>query len=121
MIAIIATNHSGHLGIEAEQVEHRAALLIKCGLARRHLDALGDGIARRALPLDIDAPQRRTDDGMGDHHAKRDPRLGQQRRAHGSMTVQVDIIAERSEEHTSELQSLMRISYAALCLKKKKK
>src|SRR3546814_10873585 len=26
----------------------------------------------------------------------------------------------RSEEHTSELQSLMRISYAALCLKKKK-
>src|SRR3546814_4425776 len=27
----------------------------------------------------------------------------------------------RSEEHTSELQSLMRISYAVLCLKKKKK
>src|SRR3546814_3861891 len=31
--------------------------------------------------------------------------------------VQVDY---RSEEHTSELQSLMRISYAVLCLKKKK-
>src|SRR3546814_6889690 len=33
-----------------------------------------------------------------------------------------DVIAEndRSEEHTSELQSLMRISYAVLCLKKKK-
>src|SRR3546814_9439105 len=28
--------------------------------------------------------------------------------------------AQRSEEHTSELQSLMRISYAVLCLKKKK-
>src|SRR3546814_7062567 len=28
--------------------------------------------------------------------------------------------AIRSEEHTSELQSLMRLSYAALCLKKKK-
>src|SRR3546814_6383316 len=27
----------------------------------------------------------------------------------------------RSEEHTSELQSLMRISYAGFCLKKKKK
>src|SRR3546814_2412090 len=27
--------------------------------------------------------------------------------------------AERSEEHTSELQSLMRISYAVFCLKKK--
>src|SRR3546814_8956766 len=29
-------------------------------------------------------------------------------------------VPERSEEHTSELQSLMRISYAVFCLKKKK-
>src|SRR3546814_7842857 len=39
--------------------------------------------------------------------------------------VQVDVIEDtvevddRSEEHTSELQSLMRISYAVFCLKKK--
>src|SRR3546814_8950209 len=32
----------------------------------------------------------------------------------------VDRIDGRSEEHTSELQSLMRISYAVFCLKKKK-
>src|SRR3546814_5345469 len=32
-----------------------------------------------------------------------------------------DDIERRSEEHTSELQSLMRISYAVFCLKKKKK
>src|SRR3546814_8910230 len=31
----------------------------------------------------------------------------------------LDQLAERSEEHTSELQSLMRISYAVFCLKKK--
>src|SRR3546814_6470146 len=30
-------------------------------------------------------------------------------------------VAGRSEEHTSELQSLMRISYAVFCLKKNKK
>src|SRR3546814_4350282 len=30
------------------------------------------------------------------------------------------LAARRSEEHTSELQSLMRISYAVFCLKKKK-
>src|SRR3546814_8111687 len=30
-------------------------------------------------------------------------------------------LEERSEEHTSELQSLMRISYAVFCLKKKTK
>src|SRR3546814_1439875 len=32
-----------------------------------------------------------------------------------------DIQEQRSEEHTSELQSLMRISYAVFCLKKKQK
>src|SRR3546814_8182233 len=31
-----------------------------------------------------------------------------------------NLLALRSEEHTSELQSLMRISYAVFCLKKKK-
>src|SRR3546814_2899686 len=33
---------------------------------------------------------------------------------------QRDLLVFRSEEHTSELQSLMRISYAVFCLKKKK-
>src|SRR3546814_4643737 len=32
----------------------------------------------------------------------------------------IDITEGRSEEHTSELQSLMRISYAVFCLKKKR-
>src|SRR3546814_5218699 len=31
------------------------------------------------------------------------------------------VLHQRSEEHTSELQSLMRISYAVFCLKKKSK
>src|SRR3546814_3889927 len=34
--------------------------------------------------------------------------------------IQVEYPVTRSEEHTSELQSLMRISYAVFCLKKKK-
>src|SRR3546814_18384063 len=34
--------------------------------------------------------------------------------------LDVGDLARRSEEHTSELQSLMRISYAVFCLKKKK-
>src|SRR3546814_8056143 len=37
-----------------------------------------------------------------------------------SATVQPPKYTIRSEEHTSELQSLMRISYAVSCLKKKK-
>src|SRR3546814_7360587 len=41
---------------------------------------------------------------------------------HGRAEI-ADAVAEqlRSEEHTSELQSLMRISYAVFCLKNKKK
>src|SRR3546814_7288328 len=35
-------------------------------------------------------------------------------------TGSLSLVSARSEEHTSELQSLMRISYAVFCLKKKK-
>src|SRR3546814_1098803 len=46
-------------------------------------------------------------------------RLEDERRANGIPYNAADV--DRSEEHTSELQSLMRISYAVFCLKKKKK
>src|SRR3546814_7259646 len=47
------------------------------------------------------------------------------KRSRGSVDLDLDIdgsgaIGHRSEEHTSELQSLMRISYAVFCLKKKR-
>src|SRR3546814_4379978 len=34
--------------------------------------------------------------------------------------LEIEVLSHRSEEHTSELQSLMRISYAVFCLKTKK-
>src|SRR3546814_9717840 len=46
--------------------------------------------------------------------------LGQRRRDLADHVRHV-LVDDRSEEHTSELQSLMRISYAVFCLKKKKK
>src|SRR3546814_18728345 len=50
------------------------------------------------------------------------PPVGQR---HGDLVAVLDDVVigddQRSEEHTSELQSLMRISYAVFCLKKKKK
>src|SRR3546814_10833771 len=39
---------------------------------------------------------------------------------HIRLSREADLVVVRSEEHTSELQSLMRISYAVFCLKKKK-
>src|SRR3546814_2353753 len=38
----------------------------------------------------------------------------------GFPVFDLHLVEHRSEEHTSELQSLMRISYAVFCLKKKK-
>src|SRR3546814_9834311 len=38
----------------------------------------------------------------------------------GKREIDLALVRRRSEEHTSELQSLMRISYAVFCLKKKK-
>src|SRR3546814_3407762 len=43
--------------------------------------------------------------------------IGQRMQPH----IGIRMAFQRSEEHTSELQSLMRISYAVFCLKKKKK
>src|SRR3546814_6999350 len=52
------------------------------------------------------APAQGARPHRADDRARRDPRRGRAR--------------SRSEEHTSELQSLMRISYAVFCLKIKK-
>src|SRR3546814_10180613 len=54
-------------------------------------------------------------------HLRHFRRRGRTARAPGRRGGQVAAGADRSEEHTSELQSLMRISYAVFCLKKKKK
>src|SRR3546814_3422944 len=42
-------------------------------------------------------------------------------RARARVVVEQSRAVQRSEEHTSELQSLMRISYAVFCLKKKRR
>src|SRR3546814_595494 len=72
-----------------------AAVFHGTGLLAAH-DAEGDRL-RAGRGVDVDA---------GCHHG--DPHAALHR------------LVERSEEHTSELQSLMRISYAVFCLKTKK-
>src|SRR3546814_9414118 len=49
------------------------------------------------------------------------PRGLEARRSGAGDVITAGPVNRRSEEHTSELQSLMRISYAVFCLKKKKK
>src|SRR3546814_7938204 len=67
----------------------------------------------------------------GWHERNRNPGLKRQARKNvhnaimnsigGGRHLEQEYVPDRSEEHTSELQSLMRISYAVFCLKKKKK
>src|SRR3546814_9987848 len=61
-------------------------------------------------------PSRRHGQSAGGGKRRRSRDLPGNRRSAGAEPVPV-----RSEEHTSELQSLMRISYAVFCLKKKTK
>src|SRR3546814_2955146 len=51
---------------------------------------------------------------------ERERLIGQPAERHPNGIGRGDAEEARSEEHTSELQSLMRISYAVFCLKKKK-
>src|SRR3546814_7409267 len=57
--------------------------------------------------------------GTGNRHIERPHGATAQRIDQNRKTLTNE--CQRSEEHTSELQSLMRISYAVFCLKKKKK
>src|SRR3546814_10107274 len=62
------------------------------------------------------------DDGLVEPLARQRPEFGRADVHHlrDQGPVLVEEVPDRSEEHTSELQSLMRISYAVFCLKKKK-
>src|SRR3546814_2889939 len=66
-----------------------------CRLQRQPAQADGDRVTERAV-----AAQHRDPEAVGD-------------------VLEVEVGRGRSEEHTSELQSLMRISYAVFCLIKK--
>src|SRR3546814_10882254 len=73
-----------------------------------------------ALDLAVDEPEQGQGEGGHHHVAERlDPALD-------LLPAVAELVPGadedgRSEEHTSELQSLMRISYAVFCLQKKKK
>src|SRR3546814_9366764 len=87
-------------GCLAERFDHRGAKLgdAEAGLARG-----GDDVGMRGGALACFLRGR-----LRDH------------RKFGGLDL-VGLGENRSEEHTSELQSLMRISYAVFCLNKKKK
>src|SRR3546814_7318942 len=77
--------------------------------------------ARRLVPAGDLQPQAADEETLGRNPAVPGPGLGTGRAAaRDPCPTAVPRPRGRSEEHTSELQSLMRISYAVFCLQKKK-
>src|SRR3546814_5238430 len=98
------------LRLGARQCLHALELLLDC--ARAHaggLDAVLHGVQ---LPVRLFQHAGELAE-LGLHRTQQLPHLAR-------TLLDRQRAEARSEEHTSELQSLMRISYAVLCLKKKK-
>src|SRR3546814_6895920 len=77
---------------------------------------MGKSLAQEGMAdLDSKAVAQGIDDAIG----KKEQKLTDEELMEAFSYLQTRA-EERSEEHTSELQSLMRISYAVFCLKKKK-
>src|SRR3546814_7034757 len=95
--------HHLHQGGDEEDAVEIVGLLVR-GATKHLADAAGERLQILA---------RIADDQRADRGAADDQHFVRQRLKHRREI--------RSEEHTSELQSLMRISYAVFCLKKKKK
>src|SRR3546814_4350398 len=96
--------------VEEPQLSRQGLVLGESGADHIKAAAFGTGVGQEAIAAENDAkaPDRAL------HRCRQ--RLGEL--CHRNQSVFVHTI--RSEEHTSELQSLMRISYAVFCLKKKK-
>src|SRR3546814_7550518 len=93
-LELAARNDVGAIALPREHAQHA-----EVGVA---LDREGDVLLRHVL------------ERVAEHL-----RMAFERRARIDLDGCTDVLGDRSEEHTSELQSLMRISYAVLCSKKK--
>src|SRR3546814_9277318 len=94
------------VGVDADDAECRDAIAL----------ARGDS---RPLPVDLSGDDLWRD-GAGRLYARAGRRPQQLARGDARRRRLAPVVG-RSEEHTSELQSLMRISYAVFCLKKQKR
>src|SRR3546814_5240018 len=85
-------------------------------------ESIGAGRELQGLVRALDAGEHDTVDSIAHLSCRRQCKMGAVTDAPEVQFGGADLLTQdRSEEHTSELQSLMRISYAVFCLKKKKK
>src|SRR3546814_1314421 len=104
--AIHTPSMSPHLPVTAQEIADSAVAAAEAGAAIIHLHARNPQDGRPDQNPDLFEPFLKV------IKQRSDAVINITTGGHPSMTL-------RSEEHTSELQSLMRISYAVFCLKKK--
>src|SRR3546814_5572625 len=94
-----------------DEVAHRQAIVAELGRQRDHQAGVGADQLLQGVGVAVLAPRAR----QSVFAVARQQGLGHR------LSDEAGLGPLRSEEHTSELQSLMRISYAVFCLKKKKR
>src|SRR3546814_5716542 len=93
------------------------ALAICVGCIRRYNESFVLGIEHmKGMPTRTSANQAIVDALKGPNNTTIQEIRNELRAINRNLAL---LVEQRSEEHTSELQSLMRISYAVFCLKKK--
>src|SRR3546814_10630455 len=116
---VCSSDLAGHQEVQQDEVEVRVA----GGNLQRLAEVRGlQKITVRFQPFNQVLGSAACDPvivGVEDLHCLENPEFVVSSGAYGCRTRLVSGGAHRSEEHTSELQSLMRISYAVFCLKKK--
>src|SRR3546814_10047810 len=86
-------------------------------LAPVYVNDFTDGGRVKRVTMQADSEFRTGPDSLSRFYT---PAPNQSDSGEGTSMIPISNVVYRSEEHTYELQSLMRISYAVLCLKKKR-
>src|SRR3546814_1533927 len=101
------------------------AEILRAGRREHGVGKIAAGARRRGRAVEQGRTPRRADPAFARNRLVDDsdqrPAVLQERDQRAEDRAARHEADRRSEEHTSELQSLMRISYAVFCLKKKKK
>src|SRR3546814_4481003 len=127
--AVISTVHGALVGRSAgagepEPEPLRPAVPIKKSVTPEYIICLEDGKQLKMLKrhlrttYDMTPEEYRAKWGLPANYPMVAPNYARQR-SEFAKKIGLGKVSARSEEHTSELQSLMRISYAVFCLKKK--
>src|SRR3546814_2165298 len=103
--SVLGRVERGHAGVLFDDAGHGGHRRVAHGIARMQVDDVAEGDAQGRVRIRIHRPALRLAIADQALHVRR--------------AQAQQFAGKRSEEHTSELQSLMRISYAVFCLKKK--